>query len=203
MKYSLIKILIISIVLITICNCKAPKIISRQDLIFKGPISSNQNPELVSNENRESKDSANFIIVTGKYISGSKHVTIRQDNETKLYHWRQYYPNGNLKEGGILTKDNWICIGKWKYYSESGKLDSIADYGKKFKITYADAMAIALKYGFQMPDFEVDLVKYENTLYWQIRKWHMKTGDGFSETILISTTKPKVIKPEEEEEKHY
>lgn len=191
------------IILILIWSCKTTKPTSRWDLIYKGPISSNQNPKLVSNENRESKDSLNFIVVRGKYISGSKYIEILEDKTTKLYHWKQFHPNGKLKEKGLITKDNNFCVGKWVYNNENGKIDSIVDFDKKIKISYFKAIKIANKKGYKLPEFEVDIEKIENKTYWQIKKWNMKNGDGNSITLLIDTESGDVKKPEYEETLHY
>lgn len=191
------------IVVILIWSCKTTKPTSRWDLIYKGPISSNQNPKLVSNENREWKDSLNFIVVRGKYISGSKHVEMLEDKITKLYHWAQFHPNGKLKEKGLITKDNRFCVGKWEYYNENGKIDSIIDFDKKIKVSYFKAIKIADENGYHLPELEVDIEKIENRSYWQIRKWDIKYGSGNSITLLIDTESGNIRKAEYEETKHY
>jgi len=174
----------------------------RDKLIFKGPIYSNPNPKLVSNENREAKDSLGFIVVRGKYISGALHVEIIQDKQAKTYYWKQFYPNGQLKEVGSMTKDEIICFGKWTYYQENGKVDTTIDYDKMLPITYSNALDIANSKGFKMPDLDIDIVTNGNKQYWQIRKWIMKNGDGISSTILINTTDGSLKTPTEEIEKH-
>ncbi|WP_130735468.1 hypothetical protein [Flavobacterium sp. J27] len=197
------KNIIVFLFIISIWSCKTSKPISRWDLIFKGPISSNQNPKLVSNENRTSKDSLNFVVIHGKYISGSKHVAILQDKNTKLYHWKEFHPNGKLKEKGLITKDNIFCVGTWEYYNENGKIDSIVDFDKKIKVSYFKAIKIAHQNGYKLPELEVDIEKIENKTYWQIRKWNMKNGSGNSTTLLIDTESGKIRKPKYEETLHY
>jgi hypothetical protein len=191
------------IVLILVWSCNTTKPTSRRDLIYKGPISSNQNPKLVSNENREWKDSLNFIVIRGKYISGSKHVEIIEDKLTKLYNWKQFHPNGKIKETGLITKDNRFCVGKWEYYNEDGKIDSIVDFDKKVRVSYFNAMKIAYENGYELPESEVDMEKIENKTYWQIRKWNMKNGSGNSTTLLIDFQSGKIRKAENEETKHH
>lgn len=179
-----------------ILSCRAAAQTTRNELIFKGPISSNQNPELVSSENRNSKDSLNYIIITGKYISGSKHVEILQDKNTRLYHWKQFHPNGNLKEEGTMTQHNRICIGKWNTYLENGKLESTTDYDKKLKIPYCKALEIAKSNGYEMPGLEVDLGKNDQKLQWQFTKWNDKGGSGTADIIFVDTDSGKVSKPD-------
>ena len=197
------KKIILSTFIILFWSCKTSKPISRWELIYKGPISSNQNPKLVSNENRESKDSLNFIIVRGKYITGSKHVEILEDKLTKLYNWKQFHPNGKLKEKGLITKDNRFCVGKWEYYNESGKIDSIVNFDKKIKVSYFKAIKIANKNGFEIPESEIDIEKIENKTYWQIKKWNMKNGSGKSKTLLIDTETGNIKNAEYEETRYY
>jgi hypothetical protein len=179
------------------------KEVSKSDIIFKGPIYSNQDTVLVSNENREWKDSLNFIIVRGKYKSGSRHVEILEDTQTKIYYWKQFYPNGKLKEEGAMTKDEILCIGCWKFYADNGNYQKSANYDTLFNIPYHKAIEIASVYDFKMPDSDIDFVTIENSSYWQVRKWIMKNGDGHSSTILINTTDGTIHKPKEEVEKHY
>jgi len=177
-------------------------ITQRDKFIFKGPIYSNPNPKLVSNENREWKDSLGFIVVRGKYISGALHVEIIEDKQTKIYYWKQFYPNGQLKEVGSMTKDEIICFGTWTYYLENGIIDTTIDYDRMLPITYSKALDIANTRGFKMPGLDIDIVTNENKQYWQIRKWLMKNGDGISSTILINTTDGSLKIPTEEVEKH-
>jgi hypothetical protein len=174
----------------------------RDKFIFKGSIYSNPNPKLVSNENREWKDSLEFIIVRGKYISGALQVELIEDKQAKIYYWKQFYPNGQLKEVGSMTRDEVICFGKWIYYLENGKLDTTIDYDKMLPITYSKALNIANSKGFKMPDLDIDIVTNENKQYWQIRKWIMKNGDGISSTILINTSDGSIKIAIEETEKH-
>ncbi len=178
-------------------------ITQRDKFIFTGPIYSNPNPKLVSNENREWKDSLGFIVVRGKYISGALHVEIIEDKQTKIYYWKQFYLNGQLKEVGSMTKDEIICFGKWTYYFENGQIDTIIDYDRMLPITYAKALDIANAQGFKMPALDIDIVTIQNKQYWQIRKWIMEYGDGISSTILINTTGGSIEKPTTEVKLHY
>jgi len=184
------------------CLAQTDTITPRDKFIFKGPISYNPNPKLISNENKEWKDSLNFIVVRGKYISGALFDEILEDEQTKIYYWKQFYENGQLKEVGAMAKDERICFGKWTYYFENGKIDTTIDYDKMILITYPKALEIANSKGFKMPDLDIDIVTDDNKQYWQIRKWIMENGDGISSTILINTTDGSIKKPIEEVERH-
>ena len=133
----------------------------KNDIVFKGPIYSNQDTLLVSNENRERKDSLNYIIVRDKYKSGSRHVEILEDKETKIYHWKQFYPNGKLKEEGAMTKDEIICIGNWNFYFDNGNFSKTVNYDKMLPISYSKALEIAKSKGFEMP--------YSTLILWQMQ----------------------------------
>lgn len=195
------KKILIFLFLPSFCFSQTLKTISKDNIVFKGPISSIQDT-LVSTENRDWKDSLNFIIVRGKYKSGSRHVEILEDKQTKLYYWKQYYPNGKLKEEGVMTKDERICIGSWKFYSDDGSVSKAINYDTLITIAYPKAMEIAKNYDFKMPHIDVDFVTIAGKSYWQIRKWIMKNGDGVSSTILIDTNDGTITKPTEEVERH-
>jgi hypothetical protein len=179
------------------------KLTIKSDIVFKGPISTNQDTALVSYESRESKDSLNFIIIIGKYKSGSRHVEILEDKQTQLIYWKQFYPNGQLKEEGGLTMGERICVGSWKFYLDNGNFDKIINYDTLISIPYMRAIEIAKIWNFKMPNLDIDFVTIDNKSYWQIRKWNMRNGDGKSKTILVSTTDGSIIKPTEEVERHY
>ncbi len=176
--------------------------VQRNAFIFKGPIYSNPDPKIISNELPQWKDSLNFIVVRHKYISGALFTETLEDKLTKIYYWKQFFPNGQLKEIGAMTKDEIICIGKWTYYEEDGKVDTTIDYDKMLSIPYFKALNIAKSYDFQMPDLDVDIVTIDDKQYWQFRKWIMKNGDGISSTIFISTVDGNMTKATEEVERH-
>ncbi len=147
---------------------------------------------------REYIDSANFSIIRGKYVSGAKFIEIYQNKLTKLDNCKEYYENGQLKEEGIMTNAHHNYVGVWKYYSTTGKLDSVIDYDKKYSISYFDALKIAEKKGFEMPDMEVTLQVDSLNTFWQIARWTENENHSgqAAEAILIDTKTGKVTKPE-------
>lgn len=146
---------------------------------------------------REYLDSGNFHIIRGKYVSGNKFIDVYENKLTKLDNWKEYYENGQLKEEGIMTNAHHYYVGIWKYYSTKGKLDSTIDYNKKYPISYFDALKIAEKKGFKMPDMEVTLQVDSLNTFWQIARWaeNEKHSEQTAEAILIDTKTGKVIKP--------
>ena len=128
------------------------KEVTKGDIVFKGPIYSTGDTSIVADENRAWKDSLNFTVVWDKYKSGSRHVEILKDNQAKIYYWKQFHPNGKLKEEGAMTKDEIICIGSWKFYSEKGNLYKSVNYDTLLTIPYHKAIEIAMKYDFKLPD---------------------------------------------------
>lgn len=147
---------------------------------------------------REYLDSANFSIIRGKYVSGVKFIEVYQNKLTKLDDWKEYYENGQLKEEGIMTNAHHNYIGVWKYYSSTGKLDSIVNYDKKYPISYFTALRIAEKKGFKMPDMEVTLKVDSLRTFWQIARWTENENHSgqTAEAILIDVETGKVIKPD-------
>ncbi len=101
-----------------------------------------------------------------------------------------------------MTKDELIRFGDWKFYSENGNLNKIINFDSLLTVPYLSAIEIAKKQNYLMPEIEIDLEIFENKLYWQIRKWIMKYGDGMSSTILVDTNDGHIIKPKEEVERH-
>lgn len=166
-------------------------------LFLLGTISSFGQDNLRTSGERKYYDSAQYSIILGKYVSGSKFLENYQNKLTKLDTWKEYYENGQLLKEGVMTNSNHIYIGIWKYYSPSGKLDSVINYDKKYPISYFKALEIAGTNGFKMPDMEVTETVYENKLYWNITRWTQnKDGSGESaEYILINKITGEVVKP--------
>lgn len=151
----------------------------------------------ITSRDRESFDSANFSIIKRKYASGAKFIESYQNKLTKLEYWKEYYENGKLKEEGTMTNGNHNYVGVWKYFSPTGKLDSIIDYDKKYPISYYSALKIAEQKGFKMPNMEVTLQIEGLSTFWQITRWtENETHTGQTgEAILIDTKSGKVTKP--------
>ena len=120
---------------------------------------------------REYIESANFHIIRGKYRSGAKFIEVYQNNLTKLDHWKEFYENGQLKEEGVMTNGSHVPVGEWKFYSSTGKMDSLVNYDKKYKISYFKALEIAKSMGYKMPGLDIQLSDRGGTIYWEILKW--------------------------------
>jgi antitoxin component YwqK of YwqJK toxin-antitoxin module len=167
---------------------------------MESELSSSENKNLnIDNTSleREYIDSANFHIIRGNYKSGSKYIEVYENKSTKLDNWKEYYENGQLKEVGLMTYSNHILVGIWKYYSKNGKIDSIVDYDKKYPVSYFEALKIAEKKGFKMPEIEVTLQVDNTTTFWQIARWtdnENHSGQN-AEVIFIDTKTGKVKKP--------
>jgi len=163
------------------------------NLIFKGPIHDNPNPALIIYE--EQKDSLDFFLINAKFVSGKYFIKAIYDRKEIEYHWKKYNENGNLKEEGTFVSENKICVGLWKYYSESGKIDSIINFDEKFKISYFMAKKIALENDFKSPYLEVNLKTIDDKIYWEFIKWNYTDGKVIiidTETGLVKTPNYKV-----------
>ncbi|XOV66571.1 MAG: hypothetical protein ACFHU9_13165 [Fluviicola sp.] len=122
------------------------------------------------------------------------------NRNTKIESWIEYYSNGKVKDSGEMTSVNHNKIGEWKYYSESGKLDSIINYDSKYPISYKKALSIAAKNGYFMPEIEIFQSIEENNRYWKVIRWTEQPGGGGREgdVLLIDIIRGKISKPDYE-----
>jgi len=61
---------------------------------------------------------------------------------------KQYYPNGNIKEKGIMFDIEWgtkTQIGNWYLFDDSGKLKETINYDKDYKVTIKDVLQFCSK----------------------------------------------------------
>lgn len=162
-----------------------------------GTGSSELKDTLRTSGDREYIDSANFRIIRGQYVSGAKFIEVYENKLTKLDSWKEYYENGQLKEEGFMTNAHHTYVGTWRYYSTTGKLDSVVDYDKKYSIPYFEALKIAETKGFKMPEVEITLTTDSAITFWLVARWTKNrdhTGQT-AEAILIDTKTGKVTKP--------
>ncbi len=148
-------------------------------------------------------DSADVHIIGGYYVSGAKFLEVYQNHTTKLDYRKEFYENGQLKVEGSMINIDHTYIGVWKYFSSSGNLDSIVDYDKKYPISYPNALVIAEKEGFKIPDLIIRLHCEKTSgkiqLYWEATCWSEKedkNGIIAAKTILIDVNTGKVTIPE-------
>lgn len=147
---------------------------------------------------REYVDSANFSIIRGNYLSGAKFIEVYQNKLTKLDNWKEYYENGQLKEEGLMTNGSHHYVGTWKYYSPTGKVDSIVNYDKKYLISYFEAIKFVEAKGFKMPNIEVTLIIDKGNTFWQIARWTENENQSgkTAEVICIDINTGKVSIPQ-------
>ena len=79
------------------------------------------------------KDSDNIINHTGYYSNDTIEYEGKSDYEwNKFGTWKDYYPNGKIKKIGELAgRLESEKIGRWKFWNEEGKIDSVIMYEKK------------------------------------------------------------------------
>jgi antitoxin component YwqK of YwqJK toxin-antitoxin module len=147
---------------------------------------------------RESFDSGNFSIIRRYYNSNIKYVESRENKLTELCDWQEWYKNGNIKKEGTMTNSSHQYVGIWKYYSPSGKLDSVVDHDKTYPIPYFKALKIAKTYGFSMPDMEVTLTWEKDKVYYQVARWRESQDHNgqTAEYIYIDTKTGVVTRPD-------
>jgi hypothetical protein len=157
-----------------------------------------QKPLETSGE-RRFYDSANYSIIRGNYVSGQKYLECYENRITKLDSWKLFYKNGQVKEEGLMTNSSHIYVGVWKYYSKSGKIDSIVDYDKKQPISYFNALKVAESSGFTLANSTVDRCTYKQKEYWQIVRWTEKADHSgtSAEILLIDINTGEIIRPKD------
>jgi antitoxin component YwqK of YwqJK toxin-antitoxin module len=128
-------------------------------------------------------DSKNYDIFNGFYNNGNTDVEFVRNKNLQVEEENWFYENGQLKECGARLYND-VKIGKWKYYSPTGQLDSLVDYDKKYKIPYSKAVEIAKTNGFILPNCEFHFSAEKNKPYWTILRWTVdqdkrgSTGEG-------------------------
>ena len=153
--------------------------------------------KLETSGDRQYYDSSYFSITRGKYVSGELFLECYENKHTKLDSWKEYFKNGKLKKEGLMTNAEHIYVGTWKYYSSSGKIDSIVNYDNKYPISYFKALEIAETKNFKMPDMQLTEITYNNKKYWLVARWSEKPDHSgrTAECILIDKFTGEVIKP--------
>jgi antitoxin component YwqK of YwqJK toxin-antitoxin module len=113
------------------------------------------------------RDSLNTIAVY-LYPNWKIMSVYRSYNQSNLTWEKDYYENGKFKSEGMeltgMDADGFsmaypgtdLLLGKWTYYSQTGKQDSIVDHDKDFKITYFDALERAEKHGWKKSEIAID-----------------------------------------------
>mgnify|MGYP006079923759 CR=1 FL=1 len=70
---------------------------------------------------------------TTTYSDGVIYNTDEFDEETQIYKWQSFYPNGNLRDSGSYHSPGG-AYGNWEFYSNSGNYTANADLDDKYKI---------------------------------------------------------------------
>jgi len=139
---------------------------------------------LETSGDRQYYDSAHYSVVLGDYVTGERFLKCYMNRKTNLDSWTTYYKNGQLKEHGKMTNSNHIYVGKWEYYKDTGQLDSIVDYDKRYPISFFKAIEIAKTKDF--PTMDVTETIYKDIAYWQFARWRQnKEGHGRTANILL------------------
>lgn len=154
--------------------------------IVSSTLNNNSSDSLELNDYEEIKDSLNFHIVRSNYVSGAIFSEEYDDNLTKIKYCKEFYNNGQIKKSGRMISHHTACIGTWKYYSINGDLDSIHDFEKQFKISYFDALNIAEKKGYRMPNIEIWLSRdYKSDEFWNVALWNDNNHHSGQTTDVI------------------
>jgi len=119
-----------------------------------------------------------MVIIEGNKKDGFTESRISKNSYSEIY--KEYYPNGILKEKGKLFGEE-TSIGMWHYFDEQGNVVKTVDEDKKFgKFGYMDVLNFLIEKDYVEKDtykglFEsymgisVTVVFSEEDLTWQIR----------------------------------
>ncbi len=143
---------------------------------------------------RHSIDSINYQIIR-RWKDDMIPIIESISNElTNIDHWKEFHDNGQLKAVGFMTTSDHNYIGKWKYYSYSGKLDSIVNYDQKYKVPFCEFYQIAKDKGLtgktSKINFDVEQRK------WRIEKWNYGEESASATGIELQVDSLKIEKIE-------
>ncbi len=119
---------------------------------------------------RHSIDSMNYQIIRRWKDDMTPIIESITNELTNIDHWKEYHTNGQLKSVGFMTTSVHSYIGEWKYYSDSGKLDSIVDYDKKYKVPFCEFYQIAKDKGLTGKTSQINFDTEQRK--WRIEKWN-------------------------------
>lgn len=188
----------LTILILTLVSCSKNKQTNQSLITESVPEIQNVRVDTFMSSARIYFDSSHYSISRIKHTNGKPYSESITDRKIKIVYEKEYYLNGLLKKQGMMTYHKSYHIGKWEYYSEIGKLDSIIDFNTKQLISYFEAIRIGEENGFTMPDIEVRKKHKGSKWYWElVKSSEMKEGGRQSaETILIDNKTGEVSIPE-------
>lgn len=143
---------------------------------------------------RHSIDSMNYQIIRRWKDDMTPIIESISNELTNIDHWKEYHDNGQLKAIGFMTTSVHTYIGKWKYYSDLGKLDRVVDYEKKYKVPFCDFYQIAKDNGLtgktSLINFDTEQRK------WRIEKWNYGEESASAIGIELQVDSMKIEKIE-------
>lgn len=97
----------------------------------------------------EREDSAGYVITRHRDTSMR---LLSECKAAKTESWDVqviYNTNGRIGATGKSLPDKETRIGKWRFYSEKGELDSLIDYDKLYRVPFEKALSMALRRGYK------------------------------------------------------
>ena len=113
-----------------------------------------------------------IVIIEGDEENGFTESRIPKNSYYEIY--KEYYPNGILKQKGSLLGEH-TAIGMWYYYDELGNLSETVNEDRKFgKFGYMDVLDFLIKNNYVEKDtykgiFKIRIVFSVEDLTWRIR----------------------------------
>ena len=90
-----------------------------------------------------------------------------------------YYPNGNIREKGLLFVYDHFRKGTWHYFDEKGNLVESIDHDKPFKFTFEQVLEFAAKEGLVFMKTPVDRTVFGPVMP-ELRRGHNpETGEAW------------------------
>lgn len=83
------------------------------------------------------------------------------------------YRNGEMKSTGNQLTGSEIKVGFWSYGNEKGGQDSVVDYNKNYKVSYAQVLSIAQKHGWKETEIQIEYFDANTdgkNPFWQITR---------------------------------
>jgi hypothetical protein len=140
---------------------------------------------------RHSIDSINYQVIRRWNYDMIPIIESISNKLTNIDFDKEYHDNGQLKAVGFKTASNHTFIGRWKYYSDSGKLDSVVDYDKKYKVSFCDFYQIAENNRMTGKTSKINFNPDKRV--WRVEKWNYEENSATGIELQVDSMTIKKI----------
>lgn len=143
---------------------------------------------------RHSIDSMNYKVIRRWKDDMTPIIESISNELANIDYWKEYHENGQLKAVGFMTTSVHTYIGEWRFYSVSGKLDSIVNYDEKYKVPFCEFYQIANDNGLTGKTSTINFDTEQRK--WTIEKWNYgeETASAVGIELQVDSMKIKEIK---------